>query len=179
MAGATSKASTKVGVAVAAAALGGALSVATMPSAVAKPDPCAASSVAKTVSSVSDKTSEYLEKNPETDRVLSQALKEQAGPQTLMGLKSYFDANPKVGNDLREISAPLTDLTTKCELPISLPQMLGLLQNVQNQGGLPGQLPGQLPNPADVLGETGRLPGPAGVVSNTGERPAAVDTTSH
>src|SRR5699024_5215532 len=114
MAGAISKASTRVGVAVAAAALGSALSVATMPSAVAKPDPCAASSVAKTVSSVSDKTSEYLEKNPETDRVLSKALKDQAGPQTLMGLKSYFDANPKVGNDLREISTPLTDLTTKC-----------------------------------------------------------------
>src|SRR5699024_3740992 len=102
--------------------------------------------------------------------------------QTLMGLKSYFDANPKVGNDLREISAPLTELTTKCDLPISLPEMLGLLQNVQNQGGLPGQLrgqlPGQMPNPADVLDKTGRLPGPADPGSTAGWSSGTVDNAT-
>lgn len=149
--------------AVTAVVLGGALAVVAAPAATAKPDPCAASSITKTVSSVSDKTSQYLEKNPETDRVMTRSLQQQAGPQSIMTLKNYFDANPKVGDDLREITAPLTALTTKCQLPISLPQILGLVQSAQNQQGA---LPGQLPNPAEVLGKTGRLPGPASAASH-------------
>ncbi|HTM85389.1 MAG TPA: hemophore-related protein, partial [Mycobacterium sp.] len=84
-------------------------------------------------------------------------LQQQDGPQSIMMVKNYFDANPKVGDDLRKISEPLTQLTAQCELPVSLPQMLGLVQAAQNPQGA---LPGQLPKPAEVLGKTGRLPGP-------------------
>lgn len=126
------------------------------PTAGAAPDPCAASSITKTVGSVSDKTADYLKAHPETDKAMTKALQQQAGPQSVMELKGYLDANPKVAHDLRKISEPLTALSGQCELPISLPQMLGLMQAAQNQ-----QLPAQLPKPSDVLGKTGRLPGPA------------------
>ncbi|OBJ71255.1 hemophore [Mycobacterium sp. 1274756.6] len=164
-----------------AAALGGALAVSMSPSAAAKPeDPCAASAVAKTVSKVSADTGKYLEKNPETDRVISTALQQDPGPQSVMTLKNYFDANPTVADDLAEISEPLSEITASCRLPISLPQVLGLMQAAQNQqlpGQLPGQLPAQLPPAAaDVLGKTGRLPGPAGAVTRPGPAaPTAAD----
>lgn len=159
----------------AAAALGGALAVSMSPSAAAKPeDPCAASAVAKTVSKVSDDTSKYLEKNPETDRVITTALQQDPGPRSVMTLKNYFDANPTVADDLAEISEPLSEITASCRLPISLPQVLGLMQAAQNQQ-LPGQLPSQLPPAAaDILGKTGRLPGPAAAVTP----PAPAATTA-
>jgi hypothetical protein len=33
---------------------------------------------------------------------------QQAGPQTLVALKGYFDANPQAGKDLQAIQQPLT-----------------------------------------------------------------------
>jgi hemophore len=149
-------------------------------SATAAPDPCAASSVAKTVGTVANSTGAYLDSHPQTNQALTTISQQQGGPQSLVALKTYFDANPQVAKDLQRLQQPLTDLSGECKLPVTVPQILGLLQGAQQGGGLPGGLPGSLPgaqsvgmpgaalpaqsSPASaVVGGTGPLPGPATV----------------
>ena len=116
-------------------ALGGA-AVALSPSpAVAAPDPCAASQIARTVGVVATNTGAYLDTHPQTNQALTTISQQQAGPQTLVALKGYFDANPQAGKDLQAIQQPLTGLSTQCTMPVSLPQLLSLLQGAQSAGG--------------------------------------------
>ncbi|WP_197383069.1 hemophore [Mycolicibacterium mengxianglii] len=119
--------------AVAAAAV---LAVPNAPSAVAAPAPCAASTIARTVGSVGTNTGIYLEAHPDTNDVLTTLAAQPAGPQSVAALKLYFDRDPQAAKDLEAIQQPLTSLTAKCKLPISLPQVLGLMQAAQ-QGGVP------------------------------------------
>jgi hemophore len=164
---------------VATAAAGAAL---TGPSATAAPDPCAASQVAKTVGSVANSTGAYLDTHPQTNQALTTISQQQGGPQSLVALKSYMDANPQVAKDLQALQRPLTDLAGQCQLPITIPQVLGLMQNAQQGGGLPGNLPGSLPGAQTVgvpgsalpaqstpasatIQGTGPLPGPATVAT--------------
>jgi hypothetical protein len=72
----------------------------------------------------------------------------------LNGLKSYFDANPKVAGDMTSIAQPLTNLSLQCKLPISIPQAMGMMQQAQ---GAPGALPGN-PSGISPLGGTGAPP---------------------
>ena len=156
-------------------ALGGAVAVAlSPPPAAAGPDPCAASQVAKTIGSAATNTGTYLDTHPQTNQALTTISQHQAGPQTLVALKSYFDANPQAAKDLQAIQQPLTSLSTQCKLPVSLPQLLGFLQAAQS-GGLPGTTgttpaqavggPGSPPaattSAAAVPAASGPLPGPA------------------
>ena len=106
-------------------------------------DPCAASEVARTIGSVSKSMGDYLDSHPETNQSMTTMLQQQAGPQSLTGLKSYFEANPKVAGDMTSIAQPLTNLSTQCKLPITIPQAMGMMQQAQGAaGGLPGGLPG-------------------------------------
>lgn len=117
--------------------------------ATAAKDPCVASEIARTVGKAVTSTGDYLDSHPETNQVMTGALQQQPGPQTLANLKSHFEANPKVQDDLAKIIAPVQEVGDQCKLAVSLPQMLGLLQAVQAQGGLPGGgLPGALPGGA-------------------------------
>ena len=115
---------------VATAAAGAAL---TGPSATAAPDPCAASEVAKTIGTVANDTGEYLDAHPQTNAALTTASQSQGGPQSLAALKSYFDANPEVAKDMQELQRPLTNLSGRCKLPVTLPQVMGLMQAAQSQ----------------------------------------------
>ncbi|MCV7281646.1 hemophore [Mycolicibacterium flavescens] len=120
------------------------LAIPSAPSATAAQDPCAASEVAKTIGSVANSTGEYLEEHPQTNQVLTTLAKQQAGPQSLGALKSYFDANPAVAKDMQQLQQPLTSLSGKCNLPLTMPQLLGLMQAAQ-QNTAAGSLPAQLP----------------------------------
>jgi hemophore len=153
----------------AATAAGGAAALAlSASSATAAPDPCAAGQIAKTVGTVATNTGTYLDAHPQTNQTLTTISQRQAGPQTLVALKSYFDANPGAAKDLQAIQQPLTSMSTQCKLPVSLPQLLGLLQSAQT-GGLPGTGSGALAGvtPAQQAGSTqvplgsGPPPGPA------------------
>jgi hemophore len=104
-------------------------------------DPCAASEIARTIGSVSKSMGDYLDSHPETNQAMTTMLQQQAGPQSLTTVKSYFEANPKVTADLTSIAQPLTAMSTQCKLPISIPQAMGLMQQAQGAGGLPGGLP--------------------------------------
>jgi hemophore len=166
----------------AAVAVGGASVAALMgnpvPSATAATDPCAASELARTIGSVAMSTGYYLDSHPETNQALTTISQQQAGPQSLGAVKSYFDANPQVGKDMQQLQQPLVNMGTRCKLPISLPQLMGLMQAAQQGGALPGGLPAALqtaqtmgvpsaavpalPSPASVVTQgVGPLPGPA------------------
>ena len=153
-----------------------------LPSATAAPDPCAASEVARTVGSVATSTGNYLDSHPQTNQALTTISQQQGGAQSLVALKAYFDANPAVSKDLQQLQSPLQNLSGRCKLPITVPQILGLLQAAQQGGGLPGGLPGSLPgaqtvgvpgaalpaqsSPASAVATgTGPLPGPATVAT--------------
>jgi heme-binding protein len=100
-------------------------------------DPCAASEVARTIGSVSKSMGDYLDSHPETNQSMTAMLQQQAGPQSVTSLKSYFEANPKVAVEMGSIALPLNNLSTQCKLPISIPQAMGLMQQTQGAGGLP------------------------------------------
>lgn len=158
----------------------GLLTSAATPTATGATDPCAASQIAKTIGTVATSTGSYLDAHPETNQALTTIAQMPAGPQSLAATKSYFDANPQAGKDIQQLQQPLVSLSTQCRLPITMPQLLGLMQAAQNQGaGLPAALaPAQslgaastsgtgstaaiAPGTAGVTG-AGPLPGPATV----------------
>lgn len=144
-----------------ATALGGATAVVLLsaPSAVGASDPCAASEMARTIGNVARSAGDYLDGHPETNQAMTTVLQQAAGPQSVDSLKSYFSANPKAAADLQTIAQPLTGLSSRCKLPISLPQVLGFMQGAQ--GALPGGLPGGLPSAAAqaISGAQGAVPG--------------------
>jgi heme-binding protein len=131
-----------------------ALTMPSAPSATAAPDPCAASQVAKTVGSVATSMGTYLDAHPETNQALTTISQQQGGPQSLAAVKTYFDANPQAGKDLQQLQQPLAALAGRCKLPLTLPQVMGLMQSAQQGGGLPASLPGALPT-AGAGGTTG------------------------
>jgi heme-binding protein len=115
-------------------------------------DPCAASEVARTIGSVSKSMGDYLDSHPETNQAMTTMLQQQAGPQSVTTLKSYFEANPKVAVDMTSIAQPLTGLSTQCKLPITIPQAMGLMQQAQGAaGGLQAGLPAGPAAPAAPL----------------------------
>jgi hemophore len=151
----------------AASTAGGAMVAALMgnaaPSATAASDPCAASEVARTVGSVATSMGNYLDSHPQTNQALTTIAQQQVGPQSLGALKSYFDANPQVGKDMQQLQQPLVSLSGRCKLPVTIPQLMGLMQAAQQQGTtLPGSLPGGLPS-APTVG----VPGAAVPVQRT------------
>jgi hemophore len=102
---------------------------------------------------------DYLDSHPETNQTMTTMLQQQAGPQSLTSLKSYFEANPKVATEMTSMSQPLAGLSTQCKLPISVPQAMGLIQQAQGAGGLPGGMPGLPGGAGGAAG--GTLPGPS------------------
>jgi len=164
-------------------AVGGAVVAAlAVPSATAATDPCAASELARTIGSVGMSTGNYLDSHPETNQALTTISQQQAGPQSLGAVKTYFDANPQVAKDMQQLQQPLVNLSTRCKLPISLPQLMGLMQAAQQGGALPGGLPGALQT-AQTVGLPGAavpgLPSAASVVTpGNGPLPAPVTTTT-
>jgi heme-binding protein len=143
---------------IAAALPAAAIAVLAGPAATGANDPCAASEIARTIGSVSKSMGDYLDSHPGTNQTMTAMLQQQAGPQSVTSLKSYFEANPKVAGDMTSIAQPLTNLSMQCKLPISIPQAMGMMQQAQGAGGLPalpGGAAGALPPAAG-----GTLPGP-------------------
>ncbi|HKI41996.1 MAG TPA: hemophore [Mycobacterium sp.] len=137
-------------------------------------DPCAASEVARTIGSVSKSMGDYLDSHPETNQTMTSMLQQQAGPQSFTGLKSYFEANPKVAGDMTSIAQPLTNLSLQCKLPISIPQAMGMMQQAQAGGGLPalpGGAAGAPPPGGPAATPPGVTIGGAGAVPPTGGSP--------
>jgi hemophore len=163
-----------------ATAAGGATAVVLLsaPSAVGAADPCAASEMARTIGNVARSAGDYLDGHPETNQAMTSVLQQPAGPQSVNSLKSYFDANPKAASDMQTIALPLTGLSTRCKLPISLPQVLGIMQGAQGAlpGGVLGGLPAGLPNAAAqaISGAQGAVPSGGGPAAPAAPAPAVM-----
>jgi heme-binding protein len=143
---------------IAAALTGAAVAILAGPPATGANDPCAACEVARTIGSVTKSMGDYLDSHPQTNQTMTTMLQQQAGPQSLTSLKSYFAANPKVAADMASIAQPLTNMSMQCKLPITIPQAMGLMQQAQGAaGGLPA-LPGNAAGTPPTAG--GALPGP-------------------
>src|ERR1700739_595570 len=95
----------------AAAVPGAAIAVLAGPPATGANDPCAASEMARTIGSVAKSMGDYLDSHPETNQTMTTLLQQQAGPQSLTTLKSYFAANPLGAGDMASIAPPLTHLS--------------------------------------------------------------------
>jgi heme-binding protein len=128
------------------------------PPATGATDPCAASEVARTIGSVAKSMGDYLDSHSETNQAMTTMLQQQAGPQSMTSLKSYFEANPRVAVDMTSIAQPLTGLSTQCKLPITIPQAMGLMQQAQGAGALPAGLPA-LPGGGAGAPPSGGTPG--------------------
>jgi len=146
------------------AAGGAAIALLAVPSATAAKDPCAASEVAKTIGSVATNTGIYLDANPQTNQALTTISQQQAGPQSIGTLKAYLDANPQVAKDLQSLQQPLANLSGRCRLPVTLPQIMNLMQAAQQSGAATGVPAAVAPAPAAVSAVApgaGQLPGPS------------------
>jgi heme-binding protein len=143
---------------------GAAMAVLAGPPATGANDPCAASEVARTIGSVAKSMGDYLDSHPETNQTMTTMLQQQAGPQSLTSLKSYFEANPKVAGDMQSIAQSLTGLSMQCKLPMSIPQAMGFMQQAQGAGGLPGGLPGGAAAALPLGGTPGTPPAATGPV---------------
>ncbi len=144
------------------AAAGAVLAGPTTPAALAAPEPCTASEVAKTVAMVATHTGNYLEANPEANEALTTISQQQGGPQSVVALKAYFDANPKVAGDMQRLQQPLVSLSGRCDLPITVPQVLGLMQAAQQPGAAPsGSLPAAQNVGVNGLDGVASVPGPS------------------
>ena len=141
----------------------------------------------RTIGSVATSTGNYLDAHPQTNTALTTISQQQAGPQSLVALKTYFDANPQAAKDMQALQQPLTDLSAAAGCRSPLPQLMGLLQGAhRRRGALPGAEFARIaarrtdrrvcraairacasPSPASavVAPGTGPLPGPA-----TGDR---------
>ncbi|HEU0190518.1 MAG TPA: hemophore-related protein [Mycobacterium sp.] len=128
--------------------------VALSPSAAADNDPCSASEMARTVSSVAKNVSEYLNTHPETNKVVTTAMQQPAGQETVDTVSGYFDANPVAKAELGVAALPLVNLNEQCKVGEHLPQLIAVLQAAQSQGKLP-EAPGMPATPGLVPGQPG------------------------
>jgi hemophore len=167
-----------LGAAFAASAVGGAAVLAMtvssspgIPSATAASDPCAASEVARTIGSVATSTGDYLDAHPQTNQALTTIAKQQGGPQSLGAMKAYFDANPQAAKDIQQLQQPLATLSGRCKLPLTLPQLVGLMQAAQQApAGL--SLPSSLPAGSSGASTPG-TPGTATPAQSAGVAPVS------
>jgi len=147
------------------------------PPATAGQDPCAASQVARTVGMVATSTGTYLDAHPETNQALTAISQQPPGPQTLGSLKAYFDAHPQEGTVMQQLQQPLVSLTTQCKLPLTLPQLMGLMQATGGgAGGLSGLPNGATSTPAQTVftppaQAVAATPGPSGASGVSGWNP--------
>jgi hemophore len=156
-------------------AVGGAAVVAvtvSSSSATAAPDPCAASEVARTIGSVATSTGTYLDTHPQTNQALTNIARQQAGPASLGAVKAYFDANPQAAKDMQQLQQPLATLSSRCKLPLTVPQMMGLMQAAQQAPGLPS-LPGAQSSAPNAGGA-----GTAGPVQSSSASPVSQGTAT-
>jgi heme-binding protein len=93
------------------------------------PDDCNASSLAKTVSSVTSSLSDYFAAHPDANQALIDITRQPAF--VAMGqVDGYFNVHPDQANDLRAIQQPLADYKNRCGMEVSPTDALTVLADV-------------------------------------------------
>ncbi|MGX9788332.1 heme-binding protein [Mycobacterium sp. MMS18-G62] len=102
-----------------------------MPSASADPaaDDCNASTLAKTVSSVTGSLSDYFAAHPDVNQELIDITRQPA--MVAMGqFDGYFNDHPQEADELRAIQQPLVDYKNRCGMEVSPTDALTVLADV-------------------------------------------------
>jgi heme-binding protein len=93
------------------------------------PADCNASSLAKTVSSVTSSLSDYFAAHPDANQALIDITRQPAF--VAMGqVDGYFNDHPDQANDLRAIQQPLVDYKNRCGMEVSPTDALTVLADV-------------------------------------------------
>ena len=105
-----------------------------IPLASADPDPapaddCNASTLAKTVSSVTGSLSDYFAAHPDVNQALIDITRQPAFV-AVGQFDGYFNDHPDQANDLRAIQQPLTDYKNRCGMEVSPTDALTVLADV-------------------------------------------------
>jgi hemophore-related protein len=112
------------------AVLGAVSCASLMPSASAAPvDNCNASTLARTVSSVTASLSDYFAAHPDANQGLIDITRQPA--YVAIGqVDGYFGDHPQEADDLRAIQQPLVDFKSRCGMEVSPTDALTVLAEV-------------------------------------------------
>ena len=114
---------------------GVATAIVVLPSAKGEPtptpaaDPCLASNLTGTISTVNQEISVYLQSHPETNQALADVAK-QSPFSAQSAFTAYFDAHPVEAADLHTLQQPLVDLSNQCGYQVTPGQVLGALSDL-------------------------------------------------
>jgi hemophore-related protein len=102
-----------------------------IPSASADPaaNDCNASTLAKTVSSVTGSLSDYFAGHPDVNQALIDITRQPAFV-AIGQFDGYFNDHPQEADDLRAIQQPLTDYKNRCGMEVSPTDALTVLAEV-------------------------------------------------
>jgi hemophore-related protein len=92
-------------------------------------DDCNASSLAKTVSSVTASLSDYFAAHPDANQALIEITRQPAFV-AVGQVDGYFDEHPDQANDLRAIQQPLVDYKNRCGMEVSPTDALTVLADI-------------------------------------------------
>jgi hemophore-related protein len=95
----------------------------------AAPSDCNASTLAKTVSSVTASLSEYFAVHPDANQALIDITRQPAFV-AVGQVDGYFNDHPDQANDLRAIQQPLADYKNHCGMEVSPTDALTVLAEV-------------------------------------------------
>jgi hemophore-related protein len=105
---------------IAAGVVAGAVLVGTAAPAVADPPNCTAADLAGVMSGVSAGTSTYLFTHPDVNAFFT-GLKGKPRDQMRTEIEAYFQANPRVSDELRGVRQAAADFRNRCNVP--MPEM--------------------------------------------------------
>ena len=106
----------------AAGSIAGGLALATITAPSAMADPCSASELSGTVSTVTGSAHAYLASHPGANAAVTTA-QSQPRDQAAVTLRNYFTANPGEYYDLRGILAPIGDKQSQCNVAVLPPDL--------------------------------------------------------
>ena len=97
--------------------IAGAMLFGTAATAAAQPPGCTAADLAGVMSGVSAGTSQYLFTHPDVNAFFT-GLKGKPRDQMTTEIQAYFDANPRIRDEIQAVRQPAADFRTRCEAPL-------------------------------------------------------------
>lgn len=97
--------------------IAGAMLFGTTATAVADPPNCTAADLSGVMAGVSAGTSTYLFTHPDVNAFFT-GLKGKSRDQMSTEIRAYFDANPRVRDELRAVRQPAADFRDRCNAPM-------------------------------------------------------------
>ena len=108
----------------------GGMAVAVIAAPTASAEPCRADAATATISQVSGAASQYLAAHPGANDALSNAIT-QSPQDARASVRAYFMSNPGEYFDLKNITAPLSNLRSQCGTSMLTPDLISAFDEFQ------------------------------------------------